>query len=124
MSLRTTVDDYKEAIRVIQDIASGEITENMVGDIVLKIAESHPGVLIHARNSIRAGDTQFGRLSPQTIEATVLDFLKADRKIQAIKFLRAATGLGLKQVKNEVDGYQRRMERAARYVESKGKRPK
>jgi len=110
MSLKTQVSDYKEAIRVIQDMASGELTENMVGDIILKIAESHPGVLIHARNAIRASDTQFGRLSKATIEATVLDFLRADRKILAIKFLRAATGLGLKQAKDEVDEYQRRME--------------
>lgn len=128
MSLRTTVTNYKEAIRVIQDIASGEISENMVSDIILKVAETHPGVLVHARNSIRAGDTQFGRLSQSTIEATVIDFLKADRKIQAIKFLRAATGTGLRPAKDEVDGYQRRMERADRYevdrfMESKGKRP-
>lgn len=106
MSLRTTVNDYKEAIRVIQDMASGEITETMGRDIILKIAESHPAVLIHARNSIRAADIQFGRLSQETIKATTVAFLKAGRKIPAIKFFRSVTGLGLRQAKDEVDKMQ------------------
>ena len=120
MYLRTQVNDYKEAIRVIQDMASGELTEAMVNDIILKIAESHPGVLAHARNAIRASDTQFGRLSQATIETTVLDFLKADRKIPAIKFIRSVTGVGLKQAKDEIDGYQRRMEIEKRFEADRG----
>lgn len=95
MSSKTTISDYQEAIRVIQDIFVSRITEDEVQDIVLKIAEQNPSALVKARKSLLG--------QKPSLRKVMIDFLKNSHKIQAIKAYREATGLGLKEAKDFVD---------------------
>jgi len=88
--LRRIKQDYQEAIRVIQEIHSGNITQEQLVDIVLKLAELHPAILVEVKDAA-------------LIERKIVDLLKIGQKLRAIKIYRDATGVGLKEAKDVVD---------------------
>lgn len=88
--LRRIKQDYQEAIRVIQEIHSGNITQEQLVDIVLKLAELHPAILVEVKDAA-------------LIERKIVDLLKIGQKLRAIKIYRDATGVGLKEAKDIVD---------------------
>lgn len=96
--------DYRKAIRVIQDVRSGVLTPEMLEDIILRIAETHPDVLVKATkdSSIVASLSD----AASAVVFTVLAFLRQGEKIQAIKAYRSVTGVGLREAKDVIDKLQ------------------
>lgn len=99
--MKPKIADYQAVIRVIQDIQKSVLTQEQVLDIILKIAELHPAVLVEARELVSSSELG--------IERTVVDFLRKGKKIMAIKYFREATGVGLKEAKDYVDAIEAKL---------------
>ncbi len=82
--------NYQDAIKILQDVAEGK--RDALG-LLFTLARIDPDALIRAANAVDA--------PAWTTEA--LDALRRGMKIECIKIIRMARGLGLKEAKDIAD---------------------
>jgi ribosomal protein L7/L12 len=76
--------------------------------IAIEFGKRHPKMFMDAAKLAQVGQTK-GR---DSWEWKVIPALKADRKIEAIKICRNETGMSLKEAKDAVEAFMKRIELA------------
>ena len=102
---------YADVIEIIT-----EITDDQWKGIVVEAAKSHPSVVLKAcrKIGIHIGKPLHEHAHKDWF-AGVIEFCVSERKINAIKYLRESTGLGLKEAKHIVEDIQ---EKCGDYIEA------